>query len=85
MTYDPFLAVPIHRAPIVEGGTTAIRWIPVNRLASRRRPSSVAIGEVAAVGTRQPEYSHKAIPQCPQSTSVPGHHELGANGGRGIG
>jgi sulfide:quinone oxidoreductase len=54
MTYDLFLAVPVHRAPavVVESGMTVDGWIPVNSLTMETSfPGVFAIGDVAAVGT----------------------------------
>jgi sulfide:quinone oxidoreductase len=54
MTYDLFLAVPVHRAPavVVESDLTADGWIPVNaRTLETSFPGVFAIGDVAAVGT----------------------------------
>ena len=54
MSYDMFLAVPVHRAPrvVVESGMTVDGWIPVNPLTLETSfPDVFAIGDVAAVGT----------------------------------
>ena len=54
MAYDLFLAVPIHRAPVVvrEAGLTRDGWIPVDSLTFETEyPGVYAIGDVAAAGT----------------------------------
>jgi sulfide:quinone oxidoreductase len=54
LPFDLFLAVPVHRAPLVvlNSGMTVDGWIPVNPLTLETAFDGVyAIGDVAAVGT----------------------------------
>jgi sulfide:quinone oxidoreductase len=54
LPFDLFLAVPVHRAPVVvlESGMAVDGWIPVNPLTLETTFDGVyAVGDVAAVGT----------------------------------
>jgi sulfide:quinone oxidoreductase len=54
LPYDLFLAVPVHRVPVVveESGMTVDGWIPVDPLTlETSSPGVYAIGDVTSVGT----------------------------------
>ncbi|MEA2145177.1 MAG: sulfide:quinone oxidoreductase, partial [Solirubrobacteraceae bacterium] len=90
MSYDLFLAVPIHRAPavVLESGMTENGWIPVDPLTLETSFSGVfAIGDVAAVGTPRAGVfaeGHAAVAAERIAALARGTSSSAEYGGRGV-
>lgn len=90
MAYDLFLAVPVHRAPVVvaRSGMTVDGWIPVDPLTLETSyPGVFAIGDVAAVGTPRAGVfaeGHAAVAADRIAAIIRGTTSSAQYGGRGI-
>ncbi len=90
MTYDLFLAVPIHRAPavVVDAGLTEEGWIQIDPVTFETdHPGVYAIGDVAAVGTPRAGVfaeGHAAVAAQHIAARIRGTTSSARYGGRGI-
>jgi sulfide:quinone oxidoreductase len=90
MPYDLFLAVPVHRAPVVvaEAGLTTDGWIKIDPVTFETAfPGVYAIGDVAAVGTPRAGVfaeGHAAIAAQHIAARIRGTTSSAQYGGRGV-
>lgn len=90
LSYDLFLAVPVHRAPavVVDAGLTEDGWIPIDPLTFETKFDGVfAIGDVAAVGTPRAGVfaeGHAAIAAEHVAARLRGERSEAQYAGRGI-
>jgi sulfide:quinone oxidoreductase len=90
MSYDLFLAIPVHRAPpvVVQSGMTVDGWIPVDpRTLRTSYPGVYAVGDVAAVGTPRAGVfaeGQAAVAAEHIAASIRGSSTTAEYGGRGI-
>jgi sulfide:quinone oxidoreductase len=90
LSYDLFLAVPVHRAPqvVIDAGLTRDGWIPVDPLTFETSfPGVYAMGDVAAVGTPRAGVfaeGHARIAAEHIAARIRGTTSKAQYGGRGI-
>lgn len=90
MSFDLFLAVPVHVCPpvVVDAGLTIDGWIPVDPLTLETRFSGVyAVGDVAAVGTPRAgtfAEGHAAVVAERLGDLIRGETPSAEYGGRGV-